>query len=265
MDDDHFQLPSVSIVVAVYNGGSAFRDCLESCVCQDYQYKKIIVVDGGSSDQTTDLIADYSNKISYSVSERDNGVYHAWNKALKVIDTDWVTFLGADDVWATSSSLSEMMKNASYPLYNFVFAQVYRMPEGERAGAVFGAPWDYSSMKWRMTVGHTGMLHHASLFRDYGCFNDEYRIAGDYEFLLRVGANVKASYVPEVVVLMGAGGMSNTDLSVVSRETRKALKETIPYGLFWGWVFGARFGFRSLRLRLVSLARIFSLRRTPSC
>lgn len=238
---------SVSIVIAVYNAVDTIEACLSSCLEQDYPYKKIIVIDGGSTDGTKEVLSAYADQFEYWVSEPDNGIYHAWNKALQVVTTDWVVFLGADDTWSNSISLSRMMKMARYPSVNFACAKVYKMPYKNCKGYLFGEPWDYSRMKWRMTVGHTGMLHHTSLFKEYGLFDVTYRIAGDYEFLLRAGRGIRAEYLSDPVVLMGGGGVSNTNLSVVHRESRRALIESSDFSGFYGWFFYLRFFFRHFK------------------
>lgn len=239
--------PSVCIVIAVYNCVNTISECLNSCLKQDYVHKKIVVIDGGSTDGTKDVLSMHSNDFEYWVSESDNGIYHAWNKALQVVTTDWVVFLGADDKWANDRSLTKMMAKACYPSVNFVCAKIYVMPFKNRNGRLFGEPWNYSRMKWRMTVGHTGMLHHISLFKEFGFFNEAYRIAGDYEFLLRTGKNIRAEYLPEPIVFMGGGGVSNTNLGVVAVEGLKALSESPDFGYRYGWLFYLRIYLKKIK------------------
>lgn len=230
-------LPWVTIVIAVFNAGGTIRKCLDSCLLQHYPNKQIIVIDGGSTDGTVEALADYHSELLHVVSEPDNGIYHAWNKALRLINTDWVTFLGADDEWSSAISLERMMDRAHYPNVNFVCAKVYKAPYMEVSGSHFGECWNYSRMKWKMNIAHTGMLHHISLFEKYGYFNETYKIAGDYEFLLRVGKDVRADYLDDVVVLMGGGGVSSRNLSVVHKEGRRALIESSKFGHVYGWLF----------------------------
>lgn len=239
--------PTVSIIIAVYNEVKTIKKCLDSCLEQDFANNKIIVIDGGSTDGTEKVLSAYSDQIAYWISEPDEGIYNAWNKALHIVSTDWVVFLGADDEWTEPTSLSQMMDLALYPSINFVCAQIYKRPYSRRKGRLFGDPWDYSRMKWGMNVAHAGMLHHISLFEKYGYFDETYHIAGDYEFLLRTGKNIRAEYLPETIVFMGGGGVSNTNLSVVHKEGRRALVESPDFGSFYGWFFFLRFYLRHFR------------------
>lgn len=234
----------VSIVIAVYNGKETIRACLDSCLEQSYALKQIIVIDGGSTDGTIEVLSEYSDQLAYWVSETDRGIYHAWNKALRIVSTDWVAFLGADDKWTEPTSLSRMMGLASYPAVNFVCAKVFKLPYKDRNGYLFGGCWNFSKMKWFMNIGHSGMLHHFSLFEKYGFFDESYQIVGDYEFLLRAGKGIRAEYLPEPIVFMGGGGVSSTNLSVVHKEGRRALAETSGVGGVYGWIFFIRFYLR---------------------
>jgi glycosyltransferase involved in cell wall biosynthesis len=238
------KMPSVGIVIAVFNAKNTIEKCLKSCFGQTYLRKKIYVIDGGSTDGTKNILSKYSSKFAYWESRPDHGIYHAWNKALRVVDTEWIVFLGADDQWYNSSSLSKIMTLADFPAVNFVSAKVYKLPYQTREGHLFGEAWEYYKMRWRMNIGHTGMLHHASLFDEFGYFDESYRIAGDYEFLLRAGQRIRAGYLSEPIVLMGGGGVSSANLKTVRYEGYKALIQSSDFSVIYGWIFFLRFTIR---------------------
>ena len=89
--------PLISVVIAVYNGKATLQQCLDSVTQQTYSHVELIVIDGGSTDGTVDLIRANAQKIAYWISEPDRGIYNAWNKALAQAKGDWICFLGADD------------------------------------------------------------------------------------------------------------------------------------------------------------------------
>ncbi len=93
------ELPLVTVVTAVFNGQPYVAECLESVLSQDYPNIEHIVLDGGSSDGTLDVLRRYDDKIAFWKSESDKGVYDAWNKSLDLANGEWITFLGADDVY----------------------------------------------------------------------------------------------------------------------------------------------------------------------
>src|SRR5688500_13298908 len=115
---------SVSIVIATFNSGSTIKQCLDSCLEQNYTHKEIIVIDAGSADGTKEVLASYASKLAYWISEPDGGIYHAWNKGLKTAAGEWICFIGGDDVWSNASSLSNLMKMAIHPPVNVVCARI---------------------------------------------------------------------------------------------------------------------------------------------
>ena len=89
--------PLISIIVAVYNGEKTLQRCIDSVFSQTYPHKELIIIDGGSTDGTVDILQTNNDKITYWKSEPDNGIYQAWNKALDHAKSDWICFLGSDD------------------------------------------------------------------------------------------------------------------------------------------------------------------------
>src|SRR3954447_3382690 len=100
--------PAITIVVATFNAGAILSRCLESVLAQDYPFVDLVVIDGGSTDGTIERIRGYGALIAYWESSPDNGVYDAWNKALRHVRGDWVCFLGADDRLAAAGAVSKM-------------------------------------------------------------------------------------------------------------------------------------------------------------
>ena len=88
-------MPSVSVIVSTLNDGDKLQMTIESFINQDYENKELLVIDGLSTDSTTEICKKYQNVISVYVSEKDSGIYDAWNKGLKFSKGEWITFLGA--------------------------------------------------------------------------------------------------------------------------------------------------------------------------
>jgi len=227
----------VSIVVAVFDGAKTIESCLQSVLEQTYPLKEVVIIDGGSSDGTVDILKKYESAIEYWISEPDQGIYNAWNKALDVVTGEWICFIGSDDKWACADSLAKLVSLAKFPEVNFVSGHNRMVDAVGMLGRVYGNEWNFSEMKTRMTVAHVGALHHRTLFEKYGLFDESYRIAGDYEFLLRVGFGIRGAYIAEDVILMGSGGVSRMQSWLVIKEGRRALCESLNAGIFYGWSF----------------------------
>src|ERR1700732_3837604 len=96
-DIDEF--PPVSIITAVFNGQDSIASCIQSVLRQNYPNIEHIIVDGGSTDGTVEVLRHYGGQIATWISEPDAGVYDAWNKGLKLASGHWIAFLGADDIY----------------------------------------------------------------------------------------------------------------------------------------------------------------------
>ena len=88
----------ISIVIATYNASATLERCLKSIIPQMNDEIELIIIDGKSNDGTKEILNRYIEWISYTISEKDSGVYDAWNKGIKVAKGDWVMFIGADDI-----------------------------------------------------------------------------------------------------------------------------------------------------------------------
>jgi GT2 family glycosyltransferase len=204
---------SYSIITAAYNCETKIERCIESVERQTHGTREHIVVDGGSTDGTLEVIRRNSASLAYWVSEPDRGIYHAWNKALARARGDWIFFLGADDyLWApdTLEKLAPVLASA-YPPVRVVYGQAVLVNERGEETQRLGRPWNVVRDRFRqiMCLPHTGLMHHRSLFETHGRFDESYRIGGDYEMLLRELRAGEARFVPGLVVAaMGHGGAS---------------------------------------------------------
>lgn len=236
--------PLISVVVAVYNGVETLTRCIDSVSGQTYKNRELIVIDGGSVDGTKDLIESNSQHIAYWESERDRGIYHAWNKALNVAHGDWMIFLGADDYFVDDNALARI---ASHLQRNSLFARVIygRVDLVRKDGTVigtFGSQWNRKRFSQLMTLPHQGVFHHRSLFQEGGYFNEEFRIAGDYELLLRELKSRDPIFIADVkVASMQFGGMSSDQRFSIEtlREIRRAqiLNGVTTVSIPWLWAF----------------------------
>jgi glycosyltransferase involved in cell wall biosynthesis len=246
--------PRLSIVISTLNAGRTLARCLESVAGQNFRDFELIIIDGGSSDDTAVVIARYAPLVRHFQSEPDAGIYDAWNKAMRIARGEWICFLGADDKFATAEALTSFSMNAEYPDVTLVSARV-DVTNGR--GAIvrsFGQAWKLATMKKYMCIAHPGAWHHRSLFDAYGTFASEYRLAGDYEFLLRCAASIRPRFVSESLVAMELGGVSNRSYWLHVRETYRALK---------GTEFGGHFHSLRFLLRAVvsSAIRVLRVRR----
>ena len=207
-------LPLISVVVAVFNGAATLARCIDSISCQTYAATELIVIDGGSTDGTKEILERQHSKISYWISEPDQGIYDAWNKALLHAHGEWICFLGADDYLWSDDVLERIVPrlNEATPAIGLVFGQVVVVNRGGEEVSRVGHSWALAKTVFPqiMCIPHTGLMHHRRLFERWGNFDQSFRIAGDYEFLLRFLPGESACFVPGLVVAgMQHGGISS--------------------------------------------------------
>lgn len=239
----HDPEPLISIIVAVFNGKATLRQCIDSVAQQTYPNKELIVIDGGSTDGTVDLLRANSERISYWISEPDHGIYSAWNKGLAQAKGEWICFLGADDYFFDAHALAQMGEQlVKLPAdVNVVYGQIMLVSADGKAIHAFGEPWENVKERFKqaMSIPHQGTMHRRSLFERHGNFNESFRIAGDYELLLRELKSADARFIPGIIMTamrQGGGISSNPENSrVVLRESRRAQRMNglrMP-GRFW--------------------------------
>ena len=258
--------PSISVIVAVYNGAKTLQRCIDSVSNQTYLNKELIIIDGGSTDGTIDILMTNNDKIAYWKSEPDNGIYNAWNKALGPASGDWIYFLGSDDYLWKSSVFEEIMphmiKAESHDI-RMVYGQVAMVTEDDEINYIEGMPWEYI---WRnaiidgiCTFAHQGIFHHRSLFELYGRFDESFQIIGDYEMLIRAFKDGGDAYFINGLIVAGmqTGGISANYIKTV-KEIAKARRKnrlrviTIPWLISYAWFicypfFKYIFGERDIR------------------
>ncbi|MDE2417530.1 MAG: glycosyltransferase [Burkholderiales bacterium] len=225
------EVPFVTVIVAVYNGAATLKQCIDSVASQTFRDIELIVVDGGSTDGTVGLLVANASKLSYWISEPDKGIYDAWNKGLQHATGDWILFLGSDDYLYDERVLESMVPHLETLPSNIriAYGQVLIVNKTGHALYAIGAPWHTIKKRFRqvMCIPHTGTLHHRTLFDQHGNFDSSYRIAGDYEFLLRELKQADASFIENnIVAAMRVGGVGSDPSNGirVMRETRRAAR-----------------------------------------
>lgn len=233
--------PFFSIITATYNASEYLPTLLKSLRTQTYQNFQLIIADGGSNDGTQELIEQYRDIVAVWFSAPDQGIYDAWNKALPHAQGEWICFLGADDRLWDKFVLAHMAEKLTTlpPDLNLAYGKVMLLNADGVPLYQVGQPWPEIKERFRqiMNIPHPGLMHRRKLFEVHGNFDSSFRIAGDYEFLLRELKNGEAVFLPDITVAgMTQGGASslpqNTLLSLL--EVRRAQRlHGLPLSTHW--------------------------------
>lgn len=233
----------ITVIVAVYNGASTVQQCIDSIASQTYPNRELIVIDGGSNDGTVEILRENASKLSFWESAPDNGIYDAWNKGLGHATGDWICFVGADDYLWNDTVMERIEPYLRAPEQaRVVYGRVAVVNKLGQVSSYYGQPWQETRRSFFQTntVPHLGLMHHRSLFAEHGVFDASFRIAADYDLLMRELRTRDAIHVPDVITVgMGHGGVSHSPSSqgrLLKEFARVRQKHGIRAPLLWSRV-----------------------------
>lgn len=234
--------PLISIITATFNAARFLPDTIRSIRAQSYPNIEWIVIDGGSTDATLDLLKANDKLIDYWLSEPDDGIYNALNKGLAQAQGEWICIIGSDDYLWDAHALARMSEQlARLPSdIQVAYGQVMLVNADGMVIHGFGEPWEKVKKRFKqsMCIPHQATMHRRSLFGQHGRFDESFRIAGDYELLLRELKSADARFIPGIIVagMRQGGGISSDPLNSVAvlRESRRAQRKN---GLRWPGIY----------------------------
>lgn len=182
--------PLVSIITVVYNGGQHLEGTIRSVIGQSYEPVEYIVVDGGSTDGTLDLLAKYDDRIDYWISEPDKGISDAMNKGILLSNGELIAHLHADDFFPDPSVLSSVCSEyLRHPGALWMTGGIHLVdPEGKILQEIKVRKYSYGKLVRGNILLHPATFVTRKAFETIGMFDVEYRYAMDYDLWLRLGA-----------------------------------------------------------------------------
>ena len=217
--------PKISIITAVYNGEKHIAQTIESVLGQSYTNIEYIVIDGGSTDKTVEIVNRYRNRIQHFVSERDKGIYDALNKGIGFATGDVIGLLHADDTFSGPLTLASIAKIFEGEKADGVYSDLVYIKKDEGKSRVIryweSCKFELSLLSQGWMPPHPTLYLKRSIYEQVGKFNLNYPIAADYDFILRVfqTKGLKFFYLSEVTVQMQVGGVSNRNLKKILEKS----------------------------------------------
>jgi len=222
----------ISIIIATYNADKVLDVCLKSIIPQLSKEIELIMIDGGSSDNTVKIIKNNRQFIEYTISEPDNGIYDAWNKGIEKSKGEWIMFIGADDELLPNSLIEylNLIQTKDLTLFDYISAQNEYINNDNKLIKLLGNGAEWKLMRRGMSAAHVGSLHNKkNLFNKVGHYNLDFKLCADYELLLRKKDNLKSYFLPRRISNMKVGGMSfSTNAIKESYEIRKTHNSVSP-------------------------------------
>lgn len=222
------ELPLISVITIVYNGAKDIERAINSVINQTYPNIEFIIIDGGSTDQTLDIIRQYEDKITFWKSEPDQGIADAFNKGISVAKGSIIGFVNSDD-WYEDNAIEKVV--GYFDSYSVVFGDVQFWDKNKSAHRTYG---NHHRLRHGMTIAHPAVFVKKEIYDKYGLFNLDYKIAMDYEFILRIYFNKVAFYnIESIIVNMSLGGVSHRKWVEAIIEERKI--KDLYIGKIWSY------------------------------
>ena len=223
----------ISIIIATWNAAKTLKRCLDSIVPQLTDEAELILVDGGSKDDTNKIIDSYGDKVAVHISEPDKGIYDAWNKGVSKAKGDWVMFVGADDILlpnAINRYMEAIHNTPNVNSYDYICAHNEYVDMKGKLLKILGDMPTWSKMRRGMVAAHVASLHNRhNLFETIGGYNLDFKICADYELLLRKKGKLKALMIPAHIARMTVGGMSFSTKAIIESYKIRKLHHSLPY------------------------------------
>ena len=209
--------PLISVLTAVYNNALVVEESIASVRAQSYPNIEYVVVDGDSTDGTKDILKKHESSIDICISEPDDGLYDALNKAIRLANGEYIIFLHSDDIFHNEDALQNLVTKVLEKDTEICLSSVV-ITDKEMTRVIRYYP-PYKPTKWLFRIGcmppHPGCLFKSSLHDEFGYYSTKYKIAGDFDFLVRMffARPIRWSRTTTITTCMRRGGKSNDGLA----------------------------------------------------
>ncbi len=230
---------TISIITATYNNQKTVEQTIQSVLNQTYANIEYIIIDGQSTDKTLTIVQKYKSRISKFISEADKGIYDALNKGVEIATGEVIGFLHADDFYTDESIVGKIAEIFKTQNTDSVYGDLEYVSASNTKKTIRhwkAGQFNFKELKKGWMPPHPTFYVKKTIYEKYGNFNLNYKIAADYDLILRFLGKYKISttYLPQVLVKMRWGGASNRSLSNIiqkSKEDYFALKKNKIGGL----------------------------------
>ena len=199
--------PKISVIIVVYNGANVIEKSITSVLSQTYNNKELIIVDGGSTDNTISIVKEIQNTDLSWKSEPDNGIYDAMNKGIERATGEWIYFLGADDEFYNKEVLNDLFGDNGFENIDFIYGNVKRVG----LKGVYDGEFDFGKLLVK-NISHQAIFYNRNIFQKVGKYNLKFKTHADWDFNIRSFGNnqVRIKYTDKIIARFGEGGASSS-------------------------------------------------------
>ncbi|MEM7656646.1 MAG: glycosyltransferase family 2 protein [Bacteroidota bacterium] len=226
----------ISLITVAYQAAHVLPTCIESVLSQDYPDLEYILIDGGSTDGTKELVESYGDRIQVFVSEPDKGIYDAMNKGINLATGEVVGLLNADDLYAHESAVSQVMAAFQAHDVDSVYGDLVYIKDEDLSTVVRyfpGKDFQPAKLKKGMMPPHPTFFVKRKWYDKAGVFDTDFKICADFDFMVRLfhTHGISSHYLPETLVKMRTGGASTQGLSSTLTINQEMLASCKKHGI----------------------------------
>ena len=220
----------ISIITATYNSEATLKSCMISVLHQSYQNIEYVIIDGNSTDETLELVKQHQlqfPQIEFKIlSEPDKGIYDALNKGVQLATGEVIGFVHSDDILADNQIVSTLANLFEKENLDGVYGDLQYVDKNNIGKIIRywkSTNFNSSLLKKGWMPAHPTLFLKRGVYKKHGDFDLSFKIAADYDFMLRVlkDQSLKFSYIPEVITKMRVGGASNRSLKNIIQKTKE--------------------------------------------
>jgi glycosyltransferase involved in cell wall biosynthesis len=229
----NYQKLKISIITVSYNSKATIADTIASVASQTYSNIEHIIIDGASSDGTIEIIISFGSKVSKFITEPDKGIYNAMNKGIGIANGDIIGILNSDDYLSDNFVIETIVKGFQKYNIDAIYGDVkFIDPRNTKRVVRYYSSKSFHPKKFKYGImpAHPSFYVKKSLYETIGLYKEDYKIAADYELLIRFFKKglIKIKYIPIPFVSMRTGGISNKSLKscyILNKEILRACRD----------------------------------------
>lgn len=221
-----------SIITVNFNNKEGLHNTIKSVINQTFRDFEYIVIDGGSTDGSVDILKKYDKYINYWISEKDSGIYNAMNKGIAKANGEYLNFMNSGDCFYSLDILEQV---ANYQIdTEFIVGKDYHFSEEKQQGHISILPPRTTMIHFFVaTLDHQSTFIKKDLFNN-SHYNEEYRLVSDWIFFIEkiVKEQKSVQFIPDIVCRREEGGLSEQQRKQNRKEINKYLHQLLPYGVY---------------------------------
>lgn len=227
-----------SIITINYNNKRGLEKTIKSVLSQSFTGYEYIIIDGGSTDGSVEVIKENKKHITYWISEPDNGIYDALNKGLRMTHGEYVNCMNSGDTFASPNTLQQIIDEKIAPETALIYGDTFfAEPDGSMTYQVPIPFWENKDYLYGMGICHQSLYVRSDLAKSHP-FNERYRIAADFDAIQRIyNEGVSTYYIPIPLTIFDHSGLSSTHQKEGWREMAQIIHR---YGTLKYWLFFLR-------------------------